>query len=54
MDASDQSYLVPMGFEEFGLLVEEVWNNAGDHMMDNQEVCALVSMAYHYCEESEY
>jgi hypothetical protein len=54
MDASDQSYLVPIGFEEFRLLVEEVWNNAGDYIMDNQEVCALVSIAYHYCKESEY
>jgi hypothetical protein len=45
MDAFEQSYLVPMDVEEVGLLVENVWN---------QEVRALVSMAYHYCEQSEY
>jgi hypothetical protein len=54
MDAFEQSYLDPMDVEEFGLLVESVWNNAGDYMTDNQEVRALISMVYHYCEQSEY
>jgi hypothetical protein len=54
MDAFEQSYLDPMDVEEFGLLVEDVWNNAGDHMLNNQEVSAPVFMAYHYCEQSEY
>jgi hypothetical protein len=54
MDAFEQSYLVPIDSKEFGLLVDSVWDNPGDHIVDNQEVYALISMVYHYCEQSEY